>query len=654
MSKPARLSGIFLAAATWLVGATALAAPREYQVFRTDHPPVIDGDLRDDIWRAVPWSGDFTGFQGAKADVQTQFAMAWDEKFLYVAVRCKEPNPEAIHAGIAGPDLRIVNDDHIEILLASPDQPTTYFQIFINPGRGRMDQRIEDEKEKDGPGYDHQPLRLGQAGLDLAARVQAGEWVLEVAIPLPKVEFPLKEGLTYVGNVCRVRPAGAVKEMAWNPAHGELRKSADFGVFKLSGLAPKADPIQGGDVVCLRNGDVVNGSLLRLADGKIQLSSPTFAEGVSFSATEAQRLDLAWTQADAAPARFCLSDGAEISGRIVSLSADTVGIESPSLGRISIPRGALSRISFSGFAVESHFEAGILKPWEVIAETCDFSGGVMRLSNEKRPGQISLAVLSLPLHQDKIVTLIAECDPQPGSMGVQIELLADRAHPQMQIQNGVLLHIFEARGPNASSGAALNIIKDGQPLLPVAGARRIEPLGEHVRIKATYNPANGAAKLWLNGKLAAEAIAPDGPRQGEYVVFGATRPLTVRRLAVYCGLPASDEPPAGLKPGEILADLSNGDVVRASQIEFVDGNFVFTTEFSPMKVSPDRVLSIAFPASAEKAPTAEGAAWVETSGSRFGMEVRAITDESVIGRSPELGEVKLQRRMVKSIAFPAP
>ena len=134
MSKPARLNGILLAAAC-LLGATALAAPREYQVFQTDRPPFIDGDVRDDIWRAVPWSGDFTGLQGAEADVQTQFAMAWDEKFLYVAVRCKEPRPAAIHAEITGRDPRIVNDDHIEILLASPDKPAACLLIFLNAGR---------------------------------------------------------------------------------------------------------------------------------------------------------------------------------------------------------------------------------------------------------------------------------------------------------------------------------------------------------------------------------------------------------------------------------------------------------------------------------------------------------------------------------------
>jgi len=639
MSKPARLSGILLAAATCLLGANALAAPREYQVFQTDHPPVIDGDVRDDIWRAVPWSGDFTGTQGAKADVETQFAMTWDEKFLYVAVRCKEPKPEAIHAEITGRDPRILNDDHIEILLASSDKPAVFFQIFVNAGRGRMDRWIEAGRPAAGS-----PLE--QAGLDSAARVHAGEWVVEAAIPLPKVEFPLKEGVTYVGNICRVRPGGPVREMVWNLGQRDFRKPPGFGLFKLCGPAPKPPPIQGGDAVSLRNDDLINGSLLSLADGKIQFSSPVFADAVSVNAADVVRLDLAWTQAETAPSRFYLNNGDELSGRIASMSAETVGIESPSLGRISVPRALLSNISLSGFWLDSRFETGGLEPWQAISGTCSFSDGVLHLSGEPPAGPHP-AVLSLPLHQDKPVTLIADYDPTPPFTPLRIQLFADQAQPQMQIQNGIMLVIIPS--------AFFVVYNDGQPALQARPRQRMAtpPATGRIRIKVTYDPTDGYAKAWLNGKQVAEVTAPEGPREGEYVVFGALRPLSIRRLAVYCGLPAPDRPVAGPKPGEILSYLSNGDFVRAREVEFTDGNFVFTTEFGPMKVSPERVISIAFPQKAEKPPAAESAALVETSGSRFGLQVETITDEFVIGKSPDLGELKLPRRAVKSISFPA-
>ena len=644
MSKP-RLSGILLAGAACLLGATALAAPREYQVFQTDHPPFTDGDVRDDIWRAVPWSGDFTGLQGAAADVQTQFAMAWDEKFLYVAVRCKEPRPEAIHAEITGRDPRIVNDDHIEILLASPGKPAACLRIFLNPAGGRVGQWIEEGRPENAP--QDRWLRLEQAGLDSAVRVHAAEWVIEAAIPLPSIEFPLKEGLAYAGNICRVRPGAPVKEMAWSPVQRDLRQSAAFGLFKLCGPAPKAPPVQSGDTVCLRNNDRINGNLLRLADGKIRFSSPTFAEEVSFSADEVERLDLAWTEVDAAPARFFLNNGDQISGKIASLSAETLEIESPSLGRVSIPRGLLSNISLSGFWLDSRFETGVLKPWELLAGSCNFSNGLLHLSGGTPGGQYQ-AILSLPLHQDKPVTLIADYDSAPPFTPLHIQLFADRAHPQMEIQNGIMLHIIPS--------AMFVVYNDGQAWSPPRPRQRLTQAAakERVRIKVTYDPSDGYAGAWYNGKQVAEITTPQGPRTGEYVIFGATRPLDLHRLSVYCGLPAPEHPMAGPKPGEILSYLTNGDIVRAGQVEFADGSFVYTTEFGPMKVSPDRVVAITFPAKAEKPPAAEtAAAFVETSGSRFALDVEAITDEFVIGKSPDLGELKLSRRVVKSISFPA-
>ncbi len=657
MPKP-RLSRILLAAAC-LLGATApaapeaaKAAPREYQVFQTDHPPFIDGDVRDDIWRAVPWTGDFTGLQGAAADVQTQFAMAWDEKFLYVAVRCKEPRPEAIHAEITGRDPRIVNDDHVEILLAAPDKPAACLLILLNPAGGRAGQWTDQGRPTDAPA--DRWLSLQEAGLDSAVRVHAGEWVIEAALPLPSIGFPLKDGLTYVGNICRVRPGSRVKETAWSPAQRDLRKPAAFGLFKLCGPAPKAPPVLGGDAVSLRNDDLINGNLLSLADGKIRFSSPTFAEDVSFSADEVQRLDLAWTEVDAAPSHFFLSNGDQISGRIASLSADALVIESPSLGRVSVPRALLTNISLSGFWLDSRFETGLLKPWELVSGSCNFGNGLLHLSGET-PGGRYQAILALPLHQDKPVTLVADYDSTPPFIPLHIQLFADRASPRMQIQDGVMLNILPS--------ALFVVYNDGHGWSPARARQRVaqSPGKERMRIKVTYDPSDGYAEAWCNDKHVAEITTPQGPKEGEYVLFGASRPVDLRRLSVYCGLPAPERPPAGPKPGEIFSYLSNGDIVRASQVEFADGNFVYATEFGPMKVSPDRVVGIAFPAPPLNPPAAESAAsaasgaaaLVETSGSRLSLEVEAITDDYVIGKSPDLGELKLSRRVVKSISFPA-
>ena len=59
----------FTAGAMLVPSSVSLGGPREYGVYCTGNPPAIDGNLRDDIWRSVPWAGGFTGLKGEPAEV---------------------------------------------------------------------------------------------------------------------------------------------------------------------------------------------------------------------------------------------------------------------------------------------------------------------------------------------------------------------------------------------------------------------------------------------------------------------------------------------------------------------------------------------------------------------------------------------------------
>ena len=351
------------------------------------------------------------------------------------------------------------------------------------PANARESESRPFDQAQGGPEQLSKGRRLGleEAGLDSAARVRSGEWVVEAAIPLPKVACPLKEGLTCAGNICRVRPGGAVKEMVWNPVRGNFRRSAGFGLFKLCGPAPKArtDREWRRRLPAQRRPDQRQSPEPRRRRDSVLF--PDLGEAVSFSAAEVQRLDLAWTETDAAPSRFYLNNGDEISGRIASITAKTVGIESPSLGRISVPRALVSSISSSGFWLDSRFESGLLSPWKAVAGSCTFSKGVLRLSGAT-PAGLHQAVLSLPLHQDKTVTLIADYDPTPPFTPVRIQLFADRAHPQMQIQNGIMLEIVPA--------VRFVVYNDGQPMSAPRLRQRIAaaPAAERVRDQSDVRP----------------------------------------------------------------------------------------------------------------------------------------------------------------------
>src|SRR3989337_2269381 len=57
----------------------------------------LDGIPSEDAWNSVEWGGDFIQRQpneGAKPSQETAFKILYDERFLYVAVRCYAKVPD--------------------------------------------------------------------------------------------------------------------------------------------------------------------------------------------------------------------------------------------------------------------------------------------------------------------------------------------------------------------------------------------------------------------------------------------------------------------------------------------------------------------------------------------------------------------------------
>ena len=86
-----------------------------------EKPPVIDGTLDDAAWGLIAWSEEFIEFQpdeNTPPTEQTRFKILYDDKFLYVAYRCFDSNPERIEKrlsrrdGFAGDRMAIVIDSY--------------------------------------------------------------------------------------------------------------------------------------------------------------------------------------------------------------------------------------------------------------------------------------------------------------------------------------------------------------------------------------------------------------------------------------------------------------------------------------------------------------------------------------------------------------
>ncbi len=181
--------------------------------------PAIDGNMTDPLWQkgSVLHLGSCTSKTFLKYGCEAH--LLFDQKNVYIGVRCYEPDTASIKAKASVHDGAVWDDDSVEIFLHA-DQREDYFQFAVNPSGV-----VYDGREKEGS---------WNSTARAAGSIQEGvSWTVTVCIPM-------KEILAYVGsnqqwrlNINRTRPArGAdpVIEYSWAVMRSSMYHSPeDFG-----------------------------------------------------------------------------------------------------------------------------------------------------------------------------------------------------------------------------------------------------------------------------------------------------------------------------------------------------------------------------------------------------------------------------------------
>jgi len=113
-----------------------LAAPPprpEIRPFRVAAPPVIDGVLEDDAWRAsllplTEWLS-YNPLNGDRIPQTTEVRAVYDDRFLYFAFRCVDPEPEKVRSTLSRRD-NIWNDDWVGLSLDSIGNAQSSYDLF--------------------------------------------------------------------------------------------------------------------------------------------------------------------------------------------------------------------------------------------------------------------------------------------------------------------------------------------------------------------------------------------------------------------------------------------------------------------------------------------------------------------------------------------
>jgi hypothetical protein len=188
-ARSARLSWLALAAAPWPAGALAQAErvgpgpDRTIQAARAPEPPRIDGLLDDPAWRLTePFDAFVQIFpdEGTAPSEPTEVRVLYDDRALYVAVRCGDSRPGEIVRPMGRRDKPPVSDQ---------------VYLFLDPGRGHQDGYAFGLTAggilQDGVVYEDDRTSWDwDAVWDGGVTVDEGGWSAEFAIPLAILRFP--------------------------------------------------------------------------------------------------------------------------------------------------------------------------------------------------------------------------------------------------------------------------------------------------------------------------------------------------------------------------------------------------------------------------------------------------------------------------------
>ena len=150
---------------------------------RATAAPVIDGTLDDSVWQAPELAtgvwGSYNPLHGTAIPQQTHVWIAYDDRYLYVAFRCDDPEPSRIKTSITRRD-NIFSDDWVGLSLDALGTGQVAYHMMVNPSGVQLDML-----QTNSGGEDLSPDWVW----DSAGRVGSTGYTVEIRLPLQSIRF---------------------------------------------------------------------------------------------------------------------------------------------------------------------------------------------------------------------------------------------------------------------------------------------------------------------------------------------------------------------------------------------------------------------------------------------------------------------------------
>ena len=234
-----RVAGTVFLTWTATVGAQT-TAPRtnshDIVAVRAMQPPVIDGEIGEDEWKAaavVPGFIQYEPRRGDPSEVRTEALVLYDAGHLYVAFRAWDAEP--ITAQLTQRDADLFLDDAVAVVLDTTFDRRSGYYFITNALGTQADGRIAEDGRILESSWD--------APWQSAARRTDYGWSAEFSLPLPSVRYAAGKSQTWGINVGRSRRRTLERSFWSGPLDHQWRVSQAGRLTELD-VPPPLDRIQ--------------------------------------------------------------------------------------------------------------------------------------------------------------------------------------------------------------------------------------------------------------------------------------------------------------------------------------------------------------------------------------------------------------------------
>jgi hypothetical protein len=170
----------------------AVPGPPQVTLARATSPIVIDGDLDDPGWEGATRIETFyeTVFSDNRVPkVKTLALLTYDDKSLYIGLRCSDPEPSKIRAPYVERDLVVGEMDNVAIFLDPRNDRRAAMEFRVSPRGIQADGIFNDANgnEDFSPDFFY----------ETAAKITPDGWQAEVRIPLSSLRYPKTDPQTW-------------------------------------------------------------------------------------------------------------------------------------------------------------------------------------------------------------------------------------------------------------------------------------------------------------------------------------------------------------------------------------------------------------------------------------------------------------------------